>query len=423
MATKRKQTPADHENVPTKQQKTQEPAASKPLELLDLNVDCLEPIFAHLDAVDLLTMAKLDARLNAVAHMQFAARYAKHTLTIGQYGVSIADNSFVFWRLTEFLEEFGPQLRSIRIETSMVEILLHLIGHTLANVRDVTVAHCRLDTKMSKFNHWFPRMERLTLRGVNAVDSACIRAHFPALVDLTIEAVGPTCSVPRQFSAADVQHVLRHNPQLRSIRLNVTDGSPLLLDIATWCPHVERLSLSCDTEMRFPPAGEAGDTPQADVYGSVKTVHLDLWNYAIGTLSMLASPCVSGQVHKWMEFVMRRHLIEHWPLPLPLNGLHDGSLLRMSRLFPNVERVSLFGDLHMFSGNGLTTFVDGLKRLQSIRFELMDADLLNALRQQIDTTRWSIEEGREAIARPTVDDETQVYRDIIVTRVAADGDQ
>lgn len=132
-----------------------------------------------------------------------------------------------------------------------------------------------------------------------------------------------------------------------------------------------------------------------------------------------------------MKFVMRRHFIEHWPLSLiglrdgslPLNGLHDGSLLRMSRLFPNVEQVSLAGDLHMFSGNGLTTFVGALQRLKTIRFELMDADLLNALRQQIDTTRWTVEEEKETIARLTMDDETQVYCDVIVERVAADGDQ
>lgn len=408
MATKRK-LPSDDENVAPKRAKVE-----RRLNLAELHIDCLEPIFNFLGLADLLTLAGINANFKAAAHSQFNVRYANSTLIIGQHGVTIGGDNFMFGRLVELLEEFGLGLRRIRIENSMLEILMHLISHTTTQVTDVTVAQCRLEAQMAQLNVWFPKMERLTLSGVNVVDPSCIYTHFPTLTELTVDAMGPIHSLPRQLDGADVRHVLQLNPQLRALTLNVGNGSSLLFDINKWCPGVERLSLSCDTKIRF-----EGNTELTGVYANVKSLQLLLWNNPLGTLPEAAPPFIrSDLAQKWMKFVMRRHFIEHWPMES--NGLYDGTLMRLSALFPNVEQITLFGDLHMFSGFGLTTFVGDLKELQTIRFELMEAGLLNALRQQIDTSCWSIDKVKGTQAQLTVDDEIETFCDVIMKRVVAD---
>lgn len=429
MASKRK--PMYDETTPTKRFKLTDPNAIEidesptlianvapfdgiAIQLNDLNMDCLEHIFDYLRPIDILNIATINDTFATVAQIPFKRVFGEQELVINPFEANIDGLAIEFYRFIEFLHTFGRNITKIRIESNMVELSWHLISSTLVNVTDVTFAHCRLEMQMSQFNVWFPKMKRLNLINVHVSNGKCIEMHFPLLEELTIKLSRAPQMPDNQLTANNVRHVLYNNPQIKLLDLNAPFGSDLLFEINKWCPGIERLTLTCDTKVPIN-LTDANPLPAEQIFQNVKFLNLGLLNWPIGTLAEQYPSFNLGQMCKFIHFILRRNLIEN--ILIPANDLHDGILIRLTELFPNVEEVELSGDLHLFSGCGLTAFMGQLRQLTEIRFELMDADIFHALKQSIDRSEWNTNVAKDSIAHVITDGAVAAFENVVVKRV------
>lgn len=365
-----------------------------PLRIIDLNVDCLCQIFSYLNANEIQTIATVDEALEDAAKTHFKHVYGQKLLVIDRYATTIDNQPIQSHRLIEFFQIFGSCITKISIQSYMVDVLWNLIGSTLKHVTDVRFSKYRLTAHMSQLNRYFPKMTRLDLIDVDALVGECIETHFPLLDVLKISVNRAPKPGQHPLTAGNILRALANNPQIKSLELDVPFGSDLLLEINKLCPNVHNLWLTCDTKV---PIDVANPEPLAyeSLFQNVKWLGLRLLNWSISTTldnEYVERPSTRSMLN-YIHYTLRRSLIDSDILGA--NDLHDGTLMRLAELFPNVEDIALSGDLHVFSGSGLTAFIEQMDKLEEIRFEMMELGVCNELQQNIDASRWEMEEGNQ----------------------------
>lgn len=230
---------ARHQGVPEFQTK-----------LTDVNDDCLEMIFMHLDFDDFINIVHTSRLLKPAAQTAFALKRAfnlnilsksrgYHKLKISDCNVTVQDLKTSL----RFLRCFGHTISKLSVGgtpgimrlngfkmihhvneyclNSLVETTFRCLPagafqdlkHPLIKVESVTFQNSELDQKSKQLIQWFPQMNTLQLDNIQTHHD-CIEVNIPGLQHLTVKG-------RETYSADRVMNVIRLNPQLLSLHLDV----------------------------------------------------------------------------------------------------------------------------------------------------------------------------------------------------------
>lgn len=227
-------------------------------ELTDINIDCLESIFLHLNLPELLNLASSNKRLQKVAELVFIRKFRNKSVNIQNIGVSSGRRLYVyrdvilimdFKTALQFLRCFGHLISSLSFDfqrpyainqdrytelndcvisyinqycaeslTSMSLINspkdgLNYLDRTFSKVQNVYILNCHLEPNWMKTV--LPNMRTIKYHDTKHknVNLACIAHHFHQLEHFECGVSNDTAAdFRREYMAA----ALYLNPQLKS---------------------------------------------------------------------------------------------------------------------------------------------------------------------------------------------------------------
>lgn len=218
-------------------------ATNDPLEITDLNDDCLERIFEYFDLssfkFNLLNIADTCIRFREVARTTYKYKHSRKSLEISLFPRS--NNLRILRIFGDLIEKLSIDYNNdgiyttegeisskfnIKIEQyifrycSQDELLKELelincpddafecIKNPFKNVEVVRFSRGVLCEKISQFNRYFPKMRSLKLDNIfKAVNPNCMKTKFPFLEHLELDCPSTELSI---------QAAIPFNPQLRS---------------------------------------------------------------------------------------------------------------------------------------------------------------------------------------------------------------
>lgn len=246
-ATKRAQNRLDVDVVSSKRRKV----SAAPLQLTDINNDCLRRIFEYLEVVDLVNVAEADDNFIPVAADVILRRIRRPN------GISIrADvfaaflthfGHFAFYMTIEFGNMQNLELqecletycrKSLRglIAKHMNENHFESIQKPFVQLKNLQIVESTLGRKMSQMSLWFPNLVSLTLSDVNLTQPKFMEVNLPQLEHLAIDDKTGSLYPP-------ISKMMRFNPQLIRISLNCHYDVHLLQSISKHLVQLEELEL------------------------------------------------------------------------------------------------------------------------------------------------------------------------------------
>lgn len=225
--------------------------------ITDLNDDCLMSIFEHLDLRNLINVAASIKCLRKAARSVYSIKFGGKIVAI-----DVSINSAVsgilapiqiepwikihdFRTCLQYLRSFGPLISELRIgyyhyiklygyveqyiNRYCVESLVSIsffhkpqffrenFRNPFINVRKVHISRANLNNQLPLFAEWFPNVQCLKLCDVQ-VDHPFNEATFHHLKHLSIEIYS---LYPPDYSRESVADLLRMNPQLTSLTINI----------------------------------------------------------------------------------------------------------------------------------------------------------------------------------------------------------
>lgn len=209
------------------------------LKFIDLNDDCLEPIFLKLTKEDLANMAESNLRFLKMACYAFARNYAQNPF---ESGYDECDSNS-FERSMNIIKHFGKLIQKLDLydahndcqynksitdalfetcNSNITDIVfdrvdqdtLNKIRRPFPNLTNLNIYDLSLPQKIAQLNRWFPNVTKLILRcsGLFSEEYCALRRLTDADIAMSVE---------------HMQLFIRSNPQLTSLRLRV-DNSQLI---------------------------------------------------------------------------------------------------------------------------------------------------------------------------------------------------
>lgn len=213
--------------------------------ITDVNTDCLELIFNHLEFCDLLNVANANKQFTSAAGYAFSKNYRMFTIidiTLSSQKYSIS-NFLVLMDRTyalKMLRCFGRWIPKLMISymhinkpyaielhrylfkycsetlneihfTEIKKCSLISFQYSFPKVQKVTFEMGKLKTNRFQLNEWFPKLCHLTLRFMREiVDPKLFEVNCPHLESLFI--IGDCCDEQDGFKESIVLNILRLNP-------------------------------------------------------------------------------------------------------------------------------------------------------------------------------------------------------------------
>ncbi|XP_055303238.1 uncharacterized protein LOC129568921 [Sitodiplosis mosellana] len=249
------------------------------IKITDLNNDCLEVIFNHLEFNDLFNVADSNKLLTSAAGRVYWKKYRK--MPVDLYTCYTTDECFkirahciwVYDRTAalKFLRYFGHIITKLRITCFSIknpylaelhryvfeycsETLIQIsfcymiacaffpIEKSFPNVESVSFRYCMVDENLSQLNKWFPNVRRLTFGYFVKLDNRkCIEKYFPHLQSLSIERFCPQNQFG--FEEQNAMEALRLNPNLQHLKLKNFD-TKFLRKASEYMKRVESLEIT-----------------------------------------------------------------------------------------------------------------------------------------------------------------------------------
>lgn len=248
-----------------------------PLQLDDINNDCLRHIFEFLTLHELIDVVETSNRFRFPAAEAFSRRYRTRKIE----AVATSDPVLQFNRsgyvhitgaaAMNGLKHFGSRMSTVSANfdafdlidfehrhaidvailqncaDSLVNFEVHFcieshfqtISQPFAKAESVILNGCILGDKFAQLNLWFPNVVALKLAGIWLSQPVVLQATFAHLTDLSI-----INDVGAVITSQTIQQMLRLNRQLESLQLRCNYGVEMLQTIAQNLQQLQKLDLS-----------------------------------------------------------------------------------------------------------------------------------------------------------------------------------
>lgn len=255
--------------------------ADDPLQLDDLNNDCLRHIFEFLSMYDLIKVAQSAGQFGFAAAEAFSRRYRKLRFEVTV--TSEADYQwyrFAYLRMNGAVAMAGLQYFGARMSTLTANFSAHqfnvpaqrhaidvailkkcqdslqafevhfcieshfeMIEKPFAKVQKLMVNGCTLGVKFGHLNKWFPNLVSLRIAGVKLMQPIAIETHFEHLTALKI-VNDEDASIPEHT----IRKMLQLNRQLKTLKLHCDYCAETLVTIKDNLMALETLELWIPTD-------------------------------------------------------------------------------------------------------------------------------------------------------------------------------
>lgn len=247
-----------------------------PLQLNDINNDCLRHIFEFLSLYDLIGMAEIDNQFIFAAAEAFsrchrekrfvavATSQPNHELFrfgssrmcgpqamagIHHFGARIINLSANFdaFRSIAPANRYPIDMEIMKHCTDSLKTLevrfcngthFENIDKPFEKVENLVFNCCTVGVKFAQLNKWFPNLVQLKLSSVRFVQPTSIEMPFEYLAELSIINDMDAC-----ISEQTIQKILCLNRQLKSLHLRCDYGTELLLTVMKYLKQLETLEL------------------------------------------------------------------------------------------------------------------------------------------------------------------------------------
>lgn len=260
----------DDENLQNRRQRLESPSSAvqvveRTTKLTDLNDDCLEKIFGHLDLRGLLNVSIANQKVRAAAGYVYRRKFGAKSVIIEYFPDLMLRNPclllessativlcvrYYFETCLQFLRCLGSSISHITIiyglsESKRFQYIHHHINKycyesltgisfdqklnipiehfdkPFLNVQFVSISNCNLGEQLPKFGEWFPNSQRLCLKLVS-LDRNYIEVHFQNLKTLKIF-VGLQCTFMRKM----IFDILHPNREIENLSIGLAVGHQL----------------------------------------------------------------------------------------------------------------------------------------------------------------------------------------------------
>lgn len=252
-----------------------------PLQLDDINNDCLRHIFEYLSMHELIKVAELSKQFVFAAAEAFSRRYRKKQIEVmvtsepdykcfrfgylrmngavamtglEHFGarMSTLSANFLAYRSIDpaqrhpidvaILQKCTNSLQTFEINCC-IESHFEMIEKPFAKVENLTIAGSTLGVKIAQLNRWFPNLMNLKLSGVEFMQPNLIETRFEHLTALHI-----VNDADAKIPERTIHQMLHFNRQLKSLRLRCDYGTEMLLAIMDNLTELETLELWIPTD-------------------------------------------------------------------------------------------------------------------------------------------------------------------------------
>lgn len=388
--------------------------------LLDLNGDVLHLIFKHLELVELMNIAEVDAILGGFARNEFRRKYQEYRIDILGHdiyartrGALTVDHRRKVIELGDYdvklniLENFLTGIKKLRIDNRFIEgnelitmnklvnkfgaeFLTHLnLGNTNNDAlkqyqkpfKCVEDLFCIIDISgtarnMLPFNILFPRLRRLSLTLYSGDDFSFIDCTFSELEYLDI-----TVSETSWKQRAQIERMIQKNGHIKSIEIkNFPDN--YIKTIAELLPNLENLTIfdNCNLD----------ETVRLE---NVK--HFKLYSKSANSINRLSFPQLesikfvysSEYFNEWVSF-----FCNHCNLTkLTINnhfGMENLRLLELTSKLQNLVELTV-ESYYAISDQIISRIIQQHDELMKLQFSVLHYDDVEAIREQFQN-EWNI---------------------------------
>lgn len=252
------------DNIDAPRKKAKNIVVAEPLKVTDLNDDCLEDIFRHLDITQLTNVANSHPRFVNAARMVYKVKNSNKTLCIRDSGntITLTDDANCFEEVratpTVFLQNFGHLTKSLQLDyysedgyysgdisnehhwreiedlvfkycrkTLITLKLKHCSNDVMEeirgefeNVERLTIVNCTFSNRNAiRFSKWFPKITRLKLKEVYIDETNAFNGKFRSLEKLIIFLDDVD---DEYYSICDI---LRSNRHIKHLSINFDYGT------------------------------------------------------------------------------------------------------------------------------------------------------------------------------------------------------
>lgn len=384
------------------------------LTIAEVNVDCLEKIFANLNFDDLLMVAETSKHFLQGARLAFTSKFGKKTFKLHCHSVHqnqpnqamVGNDIIIYNPLTclKVLRCFGPFIFKLDIlyanisaahrtkfdryviencAESLIEIELHCAPKNamgslrvpFSNIQSVYFKECLFGQTLSNINKCFPKMRNLHLDHCRVIE--CIGKNFPNLVHLTVK--------NKRIVKKHVEKCLHLNPQLRSLSISGNFDLKFLRSVSEH-PQLEDLGISLGSEFLI----NARCDPV--YFENVRTLKLQLhWTKKTMPEIPISFSRLEEFTLKSYDFLMNQHFFDFINQHRTILKLHCHFLVRytfsyikckLARKLTSVMELNIPN--FVLTLNEVNEFLTECKFLKKFQFKFVDRNAYDVLLYQLD---------------------------------------
>lgn len=199
------------------------------LSILDLDDDCLEEIFMHLNVKQLFDVIRAHTHFLAAGRRVLSKKFKHNEITVSifqpiyfEYPEILHLVGDVMWHLRITYDRFSAGNFNTKIHDAVVcycsDTLIEVtfnhiqptmgINKTFLNLKRLNFNHGCVSFTMSEFNKWFPKLCSLQFFFCTTINKQCIEQAFPHLHHFTV--------AHNSFTFENLRTFLDLNPQLKT---------------------------------------------------------------------------------------------------------------------------------------------------------------------------------------------------------------
>lgn len=249
-------------------------ASKQKLKIIDINNDCLQSIFRHLNIIDLLNVSDANKRLKQVTELEFCRKYRKcqvqfinifpnpiqsiNAIDVSEYKMVISGLKTCL----QLLRCFGEAISDIEIiytnskSEFREKIEIYLAEYCSETLHFLTILHCRASHLFDAIEKPLTSLLSLSLKGCNFGNKLSLNKLFPKINNLYLHSnfyENPEILVDNYpfliiFSTegldeSKVKEIFRLNPQLEKLYIHSNYSPDLIRYANDHLPKLEHLSL------------------------------------------------------------------------------------------------------------------------------------------------------------------------------------
>lgn len=261
---------------------------SSSIEITDVNVDCLEHVFKHLNLDDLVNVANTNSWVRTATGWTIAHKFDKKTVILRNISMLQTSQQMYIWGSTDeilitnlkkslhFLRCFGHLVTKLEIShllvakkyqtyishyiskycinlieitfSSCTEDTFAMLKNVFTNVQKVRFVDCQLGSEMSQLNELFPNLLSLEFNGFNEVfDRTCIAVQFPHLEQFATNLI--VANEKYGFGMENVINAIKMNPKIQSLHIHWDNDQQFFENVNEQLKNLHTFKFDCFEEL------------------------------------------------------------------------------------------------------------------------------------------------------------------------------